>query len=184
MLPDPARITKCAECAAYYWIAKAEQIPKPPRNWKFWKARQSICSADLTATDYLQAIEQGVATSATEERYLCVRAWWAENDQYRHLVKLGKQFHVPTFTEAMVHNLSKLSQLQDDSKPQGVLTKAEIARELGRMNQAEELLTRDLPPEYEALAIQLRQWVQARERRIQRFNSLDVDGSGIVSFAM
>jgi uncharacterized iron-regulated protein len=138
----------------------------------------------MKATEYLQAIERGVAKTPTEERYLRVRAWWAENDQYRHLVKLVEQFHVPTFTEAMIENLVKLSQLQDDSKPQGVLTKAEIARELGRMDQAEQLLRRDLPPQYEALALQVRQWVQARERRIQRFISIDVDGSGVISFAM
>jgi DnaJ-domain-containing protein 1 len=182
MLPDPVEVTKCRRCRAYFWVSKAKRLTQEPQNWRFWERRKSICQADLTGAEYLEAIALGAATSRHEEIYLRVRAWWAENDIHRRSIESGQPLVDATRPTLEVGNLLRLSELQDEAKPGSVLTKAEIARELGRMEQAKRLLERTLPPEYEELAIQVRHWVQAGEFRLQRFTL--AKGQGMFSFSM
>lgn len=174
--PSPPEIAQCAKCGDYYWISKAKKIPNAPLNWKFWERKQVVGLGNLSAAQYLEALDKGIATSAKEERLLRVQAWWTENDQYRHLAKSGETIPNPTFTKAGIENLLRLSEIQDTSKPTEVLTKAEIARELGKMEQAEKLLSYDFPAKCEHYAMQMRRWLQAGERGIHRFILLDASG--------
>ena len=74
---------------------------------------------------------------------------------------------MPPQMSANLLALSALLSKEDD--PQELLMKAEIARELGNMDEARQLLSPPLPAEFATLVEQMSVWISAGETRVQRF---------------
>lgn len=163
MAPDLPAITRCPECGHIYWVRDAEVIGEfydwgskgmfrekthdeyapwiegtVPKEWKMAPPVRH-----LTEEELFLALAQGLGTTEDRERYLRVRAWWAHNDPYRDKEPLApKQFKL---SERAKENMERLFELLDESKYEQRLAKVELARELGRFEEAEELLKFDFP---------------------------------------
>jgi hypothetical protein len=111
-----------------------------------------------------------------------VWAWWAENEPYRNSVKSKRAIPNFKFSNAGAENLQKLSQLLDKPTPHNILLRAEIARELGRVDEAAQLLSQDLPAPYEHLGVQIERWVEAGKQKVQPF--ILADAAGVISLAI
>jgi hypothetical protein len=135
----------------------------------------------MSAAEYLEALERGAVTTHGEELFLRVRAWWAENDARRHSAESAIKKPACQLSTAGTENLKRLLQLLTEPNPHHILMKAEIARQLGEAHEAEELLTQRLPSPHEHLGSQIRQWLEAGDRRIRQF--ILADASGIISVA-
>jgi len=129
----------------------------------FWKTPKP--ARDLSATEYLEALDSGVASSPEEERYLRMRAWHGWNDRFRHAPATADWF----LDAPDAANLHALSSLLNESDPHQLLMKAEIARELGNFAGAETLLSKPTPPEFAEIVEQMRAWVTAGETRVWPF---------------
>lgn len=163
MMREMDEITKCPRCGCY------DRVSQLKERASFWKRPKYL--KELTASEYLDALQKGVATSKKDEIFLRVRAWWAANDRYRNRRPVADVVLPAAATE----NLIKLSGLLDDSDPDHVLTKAEIARELGRMDEADRILAQSLPPKYDYVVTHFREWIQAGERRVKWIKWDDAD---------
>ena len=146
MLPRPPAVVKCCHCAEYYWLADAEEIGTVDR----WQGEgQQINPAWAEAPEveepaeeeYYQALEEGLATNAEQERYLRVLAWWRGNDSFRDTPQEQGQ-GISRASGPWRTNLEALARLLTGEDDNDRLAKAEVLRELGEFASAKQLLSR------------------------------------------
>ena len=148
MLPATPPITRCAKCAAFFWVDDAPEIgeyePWEPTPPPIAKGARKV--RWLKEPEYAEAISAGMMTTPDRERELRLYAWWTANTPRRKRATATRDAE----TEARVRaNLERLAAMLDVDDANDRVMAAEIARELGRFEVAAELLARAFPPGYE-----------------------------------
>ena len=152
MLPRPPVVTRCSKCGHFYWTLRAREIGTVPVAaiplWEpeaegvpdEWKKAEPV--RELSETEYFEAIAAGLASGREEEFLLRLLAWWAGNDPLRSRKRSrhGRRHRAPRRSAAAIANMERLLDLLDESRPDQRLMKAEIFRELGRFDEALQLL--------------------------------------------
>ena len=188
MLPKPPAITRCSECEAFFWTHEAhavgeispfasETLRETPKAW-----REARHVRSLRADELYEAIESGLAKNEEQERNLRVLAWWASNDAtvgcepipegaplwmvggFRH--RNGLQGLPSPPGDAFTSNLEALYELLSEDGLGQRLMKAEVARELGRFDEAIQLLADDFPKQYQPAVKRIRELAESGERLV------------------
>ena len=160
MLPDAPFLRCHPKTKELFWTHECEVNPKT--KWWQWVS----FARDLTLHDYQRALASGVASSPEKECYIRTRYWWVANGPVRH----GKRnVSMPSDYR---QNLTKLRSLLDVSVPDDRIMAAEIARELGNMDEASELLSAPLPPDYAKVVEQLRAWISAGDSQVRQLSEV------------
>ena len=147
MLPRPPAVTRCRKCGHFYWTLRARVIGTIPL-WEpeaedvpdEWKKAKPV--RELREAEYFEAIAAGLASGREEEFWLRLLAWWAGNDPLRSRKRSrhGRRHRAPRRSAAAIANMERLLDLLDESRPDQRLMKAELFRELGRFDEALQLL--------------------------------------------
>jgi hypothetical protein len=115
-----------------------------------------------TQADFEEALKSGMATTREAERWLRMRLWWFHNADRRQLGRPVPAARLPAF----VDNLEKLSAFFDPQEARGRMRLVEIARELGRFEEAKQLLSVDVPDEFKPARRALEQLIRTRDSAI------------------
>jgi len=178
MLPQPPAVTKCKHCGHYYWVSDATEIgelslqradaEKMPSKWKSAERVR-----ELSETEYLEAINTGVADTKEQELHLRIHAWWAGNDSLRSRAQSpGSQTRtVPTRSIEATMNLERLLELLDISKPSQRLMKAEVLRELGKFDDAMRVLDFHFPSGYASVVALIRNLAHKKDPMVMEIVS-------------
>jgi hypothetical protein len=146
MLPDRAPVVKCPKCSQLLWMQKATELgridysgkqpadPKAKWNPKWDNAPKP---AEATEKELLKFAAAQKNMTTAEQIIVRRRAWWLANDGARN----SRKSPVVRFSEAQVNNLKALYLLLDEKKPDDLITKAEIARELEDFKLCDQLLS-------------------------------------------
>lgn len=138
MMPELPRLAKCPHCTALFWVEEAKQLAKCwPQEIESSRWPEANEIEGPSAEEFLGALPS-VDGDAAKETFVRMRAWWRGNDRFRK-----GDADAPPFSDAERANLEALARMLDDSDPQQVIMKAEIARELGRFDRCLKLLERD-----------------------------------------
>ena len=143
MLPDIPALVKCPKCAFLFWIEDAQKLGEIEPCSEERKRYDPINYDYPCWYEYLNFVATHTL-SKEQEQYIRVRAWWAMNDSMR--MRSNSEDTVKV-TDEFNSNLIALRGLLDDSKPEGRLMKAEIARELGHFEECQILLQAKFPTE-------------------------------------
>ena len=144
MLPDQPWLVKCQHCGTLIWIDEQTQVGEiapwgsetDDRN-RFPEARPGSIPTLQDYADFLDAGE----SDKNKERYVRLRAWWAGNDPRR---ETGQSTQFDSFE---TQNLRAFLALLDEAEDNDRLMKAEVLRELGEFNEAENLLATEFDDE-------------------------------------
>ncbi|MDR7332247.1 hypothetical protein [Roseateles asaccharophilus] len=147
MLPRFPAITRCTADGPIFWVSSAKVLgslapwrdgaASAPPSW-----RRAATVRELTGDEFLQAIDQGLGDTPDKLSHLRHRAWWAANLTHRPRSEGAAPVAASDFApgSAARANLEALAAAQDESNPEQRLTKAEALRELGRFDEAGQLL--------------------------------------------
>lgn len=158
---QPPAVARCHGCSRFYWLQDAREVNEPHMKWgesEFFRWReqrsQAVQVRPPSEAEYYHAIQAGLGQTPEQLRILRMLAWWRSNDRSRHrgpkwaalqTMEEGIEAAVakaiePQTTTAWRENLEALSDLLDESDEPQRLMKAEVARHLGRFNEAIRLL--------------------------------------------
>ena len=148
MLPNIPLITRCRVCGHLFWIEDApekdmttlvEGVEVWSPEWLTkWRSLEWV--QELIEADYLEAIEQKMARTDTQELHLCLQAWWASNDTFREQVKTEPFIpRQPQRSPATTANLFSLKELLKTTDVNQRRMKAEAARELEQFDQVKRI---------------------------------------------
>lgn len=133
MLPSYPPLVRCPHCNGLLWLPSAEEIGTEP---PFESGIPGIDDPpDPTEQDLLEALKVPPAGAHDREMFIRIQAWHAANDTVR------QDGHADVaFSPEMQSNMEDLFRLLDPGNPDQRIMKAELARELGRFEEAEYLL--------------------------------------------
>ncbi len=139
LTPAQPNLSRCRGCGSLMWVAECPPVgmideADPQPEHEEWKKLPYLEPAE--EKDYLEAIASGMAPNPEQETELRVFAWWRANDRHRRSQGTGR---FPQTPEA-VANLTRLVDLLADGEHEFVLFRAEALRELGRFDEAREML--------------------------------------------
>ena len=147
MLPDNPWLRKSPSEGILFWSDECEEIGSiggwhaededPHPEWDDLEF-----AVEPTEADYFEAIENGVGDTTEKLRYLQVRLWWAGND----VIRKNPDKSLP---EKHLKNLEALEVLLDEDDPDERLMRAEVCRELGKFDEARQLLDFVYPDDYQ-----------------------------------
>lgn len=162
MLPDQPSLIKCPHCHALLWIDEQEQVGIIDR----WGERDNFIgsqSYDIPSVDdHFTLLEKG-NSNTKKEKYLRMRAWWAGNDERRE-----SQVKCP-LSDKEIKNLQMLADMLVETNSNDRLLKAEIMRELGRFDNAIDLLAGPFEDELSYFVDNLRVLVQKKDPFVQKY---------------
>ena len=118
--------------------------------------------------DFYQAIDKGLSENKQEEKNLRLTAWWQSNDRCRggfSLLGKKKKFPAP---EEREKNMEKLLGLLDKTNPNDQIMAAEILRQLGRFDEALEVLKTLDRDDYGEVLVQLEDFCDDNETSVQK----------------
>jgi len=174
MLPRPPAVTKCKKCGHYFWTSEAKNIGEIPL-WEDeaekipskWKAAEHV--RELSETEYLEAINIGVAGTKEQGLHLRICAWWASNDSLRSQGQNpdDQTQTVPVRSLEATMNLEHLLELLNIRNPDQRLMKAEVLRELGRFDDAIRILEFHFPNEYASVVALIRSLAQKKDPMVR-----------------
>jgi hypothetical protein len=131
----PAKIvSRCPGCSAFIFIADArvlgdmDRADAPPE----WKTAGFL--EKLAETEWLDAIDAGVATTRARELQLRRHALWASNAPYHKDPASWIEFAARSPRDRA--NALALLELLDPGDPDEALLRVELLRELGRFDEA------------------------------------------------
>jgi hypothetical protein len=159
-LPRPPAVVKCHHCAECYWLADARKVGTV-EPWG--EEGRHVDPAWTTApvvqepgeTEYYHALQKGLAADSQQERTLRVLAWWRRNDVFRG-ARQAQAVSIVTASAPSRKNLEALVRLLDEANEADRLMKAEVLRELGEFESANQVLSRVTSAKYTAVVLQLR----------------------------
>lgn len=142
-------ITKC-EHGKYFWIKEASLVgvisfirltgEVYPEAWNTTKFTNN-----LSESDYLEAIDNGLGTTIEKEIYLRKQAWHAANHTATNNRKKSAEKNPFFHSSSAKTNLEKLIPLLNSSNWLDRLLKAEVFRELGRFDEALAIIEKTKP---------------------------------------
>ena len=170
-MPRQPIISRCDQ-GAYFWVTDAKvlgNLPQDPaKEAKAPKAwREAPYLKSLSPAEYLEALSQNAAKDAKQEGFLRKMAWWSANDAVRD----SKEAKPPSpfaSDAAARENLEALARLQNEKEPPGLLTKAEIYRELGHFDEALKLLKMKLPEEFHPAQKKIIAWAKNKDVLVRK----------------
>ena len=163
MLPETPWLVKCPHCGQMLWLDEAKELgeEEPFGRSSRWPGARRY--AELTESDYLAAVGMPLADSAEKVRYIRMRAWWAANDRLRRdSGEAGGA--VPEDTR---HNMEALLAGLSEADQQERLMRAELARELGRFDEAVRLLATNYSDELQHVVRRISDLVKERKTRVE-----------------
>lgn len=186
--PDELLLVECPNCQALLWINKLKKIGTASSFSDLDKYEGVANFKVPSAERYFQVLKDGPKNKPDKERYLRIRAWWAANDKRRDpdkmIVTVGD---IETFSASKnelaqrecweatakkplsdqeAENLEALAELLDKTIPGERLTLAEIMRELGRFDDASELLTGQFEGDLHEVAKTIRDLIRKKDRYV------------------
>jgi len=166
MLPDELWFVKCPHCQALLWIDEQEEegaIESFNDNGPYKDAEQYGVPE---LQDYYAELNKD-NLGINKEQYLRLRAWWIGNDSRRD--SSTKQ----ALSEKEIENLQALDKLLDPADDEDRLMKAEIKRELGRFEEAEDILKEPFPADFAEDVSFIRKLIQRREPFVEEMRFED-----------
>lgn len=169
MLPMPPEVVKCGHCGECYWLASAKVVdavyslgaPDDPA----WNSAHFV--QEPTEAEYYEAISKGLATEPKQERLARILAWWRRNDVVRDALWLNAP-SAPSDSQGWRANLEALQGLLNDADENDLLMKAEVLRELGEFDQAQQVLARVTSDTCASVAGQLRGLCELRDACVRQ----------------
>ncbi len=140
--PDFPELVKCPNCNNLLWIDEAKKIGEewPPGCEGECSGVQSYLKP--SESDYLAFLEAGNALDEEKMRYIRMRAWWSANDPMRGDSKRRKRKRLVLGQSLKAQdNMRILFEMFDQANEKQRLLKAELARELGLFELANQLLS-------------------------------------------
>lgn len=147
MLPRQPPITRCEKCEQFFWCEDAEERRQLDWLEAYTGENASVSPVRwLTLAEYEAALEAGLANTAAHHKALRTLAWWSANAPLRK----KKRAAWPRSRVGRIRdNIQQLQLLFHLTNRKESLWAAEAARELGRFDEARELLrarSRDVSP--------------------------------------
>jgi hypothetical protein len=195
--PDFPKLVKCPHCKNLLWVDEAKIIgqeffrgftPKsrrdslvalldesenghqePPsiRHDEFSGVQNYLKPSD---SDYLAFLDGGHARNNKEVRYIRMRAWWAANDPMRRPPRRRKHRSIILGQSLKAQdNMRLLFELFDQTDERQRLLKAKLARELGRFDLAEQLLSSEYSENLHPKVIFLKSLTGQRNIKVAHF---------------
>ena len=139
LTPTQPNLSRCKNCGKLMWVADCPPVGMIDENHPLpeheeWKKLPYV--EPVEEADYLEALKSGMAPEPERETELRVFAWWRANDRHRRNEGPGRY---PQSPEA-VENLERLVELLKDGEHEFVLFRAEALRQLGRFDEARDIL--------------------------------------------
>lgn len=129
-------LVKCPHCSALFWENEAEIVETIPQSEYSKRMYQVSGYSTPSESDYYKMLDRG-PYDKKKEKYLRIRAWWATNDRCRYFKDESEK---RVFSPSETKNLEILYELLDEKIRDERITKAEVARELGRFEKCISLL--------------------------------------------
>jgi hypothetical protein len=135
LLLEAPWLAKCPHCFKLFWSDDAEEIgeielaeraKKWPNAWEVYLPSEA---------DYYAVLDAGLK-DREKEKYCRIRAWWYVNEGMRYS---GGRYE-SKFSQEAIRNLEILYELLRMDQEDERIIKAEIARELGRFEEAISIL--------------------------------------------
>lgn len=139
LTPSQPNLSRCRECGKLMWVAQCPPLGMidandPQPQHEEWMKLPYL--EPVGEKDYLEALAAGMGEQPEQEMELRIFAWWRANDRHRRSEGTGRYPQTP---EA-VANLERLVELLREGEHEFVLFRAEALRELGRFDEAAEML--------------------------------------------
>ena len=139
LTPAQPNLSRCKNCGKLMLVAECAPVgmideSQPQPEHEEWKKLPYV--EPVEEKDYLEALKDGMAPDPERETELRVFAWWRANDAHRRNEGPGRYPQSPESVE----NLERLVELLKDGEHEFVLFRAEALRELGRFDEARDIL--------------------------------------------
>lgn len=163
MLPEDLLLVKCPFCQKLFWVDKPKELGQVECGelGDTWPDAKDL--EEPSEEDYLAFLKTSPPRGKAKEKYLRIHAWWAANDRVREGATPGVE---AVFSADARDSLNALYALLNEVKQDQRLMKAEIARELGRFDEAVALLTIRLKEDFVNAADQIRQLATAKNKDV------------------
>lgn len=165
MLPDRPWLRKSPSEGVLFWMDEIEEIDQcdsfggGQKEDKAWKDLEY--AEEPSENDYFRALEEGIANTPERLQYLRKRIWWVGNDPIRR----EECDQLPAkHRENLLAYLEQLPDGEFDEK----LEKVEVLRELGRFDEAAELLGTKFPKDYARVVALFGRLIEERESRVAK----------------
>jgi hypothetical protein len=195
--PDFPKLVKCPHCKSLLWVDEAKIIgqeffrgftPKIRRDSLValldesgnahqeapgsindeWSGVQNYLKP--SDSDYLAFLEGGNALDDKKMRYIRMRAWWAANDPMRRPPTRRKRKRLVLGQSLKAQdNMRILFEMLDQADEKQRLLKAELARELGRFDLAQQLLSSEFSENLHSKVIFLKSLTEQRNIKVAPF---------------
>ena len=180
MLEPSIPVIQCDDCSRIFLKWKAEEVGQYSRFSReigfehteeketpaVWKRAPRIKAPK--EDDFYKAIDEGLSENKQEEKNLRLTAWWQSNDNCRDGFSLfGKKKKFPA-PEEREKNMEKLLGLLDKTNPNDQIMAAEILRQLGRFDEALEVLKTLDRDDYGEVLVQLEDFCDDNETSVQK----------------
>ncbi|MCC2669073.1 MAG: hypothetical protein K0Q72_1544 [Armatimonadetes bacterium] len=183
MLPRPPAVVACRHCGGNYWLQDAEEIGDidlGDMQWEEDPLADIAVPAEWRSVEYVEepsvagyyaAIRDGFAKDSRQERALRIFAWWRGNDAFREdyaavggdgAISEALRDELPD-ASARETLLRELLPLLDTESDQDRILRGEILRELGRWDEATEVLRAIRTPAFAPAVKQLLALCQAED---------------------
>jgi hypothetical protein len=168
MLPETPKLVRCPHCQTLLWIGELEQIGSVGK-WESFDVFPGAKDHEVPSLDDLFALLDGNLLDPDKQRYVRMRALWTGNDG-RRLEPDGKPL-----PDRERWNLEALAATLPGSVDDALLLKAEVLRELGRFDEARELLDRPIDDRLSVVVQIIRDLIEKRDACVREmtFNALD-----------
>ena len=161
MLPNHPWLVKCPVCSRLFWVDEAVEVDIG------FDAADGKPQVMAPSEKELLKFLSGSALPKSKELYLRQHAWWAANDVWRWLPNPK-----PAFSKEQVKNLKALSGMLDETEPNQLILKAEIARELGNFDECRLLLSYQFDKGYDRAVGFIKKLSEEKVRAVKAFESV------------
>ncbi|KPF60018.1 hypothetical protein D621_02750 [beta proteobacterium AAP51] len=169
MLPQVPLVLECVVCQKPFWRNGAEVVAEV-RAWSDVAlplgCRDAPYLIEPGEEGYLGALERLIAEHPDEERLLRLHAWWKGNDHHRS-PSTKHQLAGESTSARRESNMEALMRQIEPGTPDSTLMRAELLRELGRFDDALQLLEAALPAGLDLARKRIRALCEARDRVVR-----------------
>jgi hypothetical protein len=165
MLPDRPWLRKSPSENVMFWMDEVKEVGRyhpfggGNSEEEAWQGLEY--AEEPSEEDYFCALDSGVANSWERLKYLRTRIWWKGNES----IRLGEADRLP---DRHRENLEALLEFYDGNEPDSRLARTELLRELGRFEEAADLIKESFPVDYARVVAAIGRLIEERETRVTR----------------